>query len=62
METPEPPDFEQMSKEELIAFAMPLEEVDLRRRFSAVQLSAPFTQIWFNSRAGMSLCSSAYGE
>ena len=31
MKTREPPEFEQMTKEELIAFAMCLEEVDIRR-------------------------------
>ncbi len=31
MKYPEPPDFEHMSKDELIEYAMPLEEADIRR-------------------------------
>ena len=38
MEPCEPPDFEQMTKEGLIAFAMPIEEVDIRRYSLAVDL------------------------
>ena len=47
MEPCEPPDFEQMTKEEPIAFAMPIEEVDIRRYSLAVDLHClPFQPIW----------------